>query len=190
VRLPASSSDSLTVRAIANDAWTLVADFYRLVLEPVELASLGLQDPELRDVDTVYRAAKLRRRRKVLVALDHGETLGGCLVHDSSLGLNFSFLENAVEHLRVRPDLPSHRRAAVWNALATAAVHAAKSSRGDMVLSLDPRDRDLSVPAGLILPDPKQYAVLTVAREGDGYLRSIACFVDHYRNILAAEAAR
>jgi hypothetical protein len=189
VRLPATSADDLIVRPVAQDAGTLAEGFYRRVLHPVELASLGLRDPELRRVDTAYRAAGLRRRRQVLVAVDHGETLGACLVHDSSRGLNFSFLENAVEHLRVRPDLSPRRRAEVWNALATAAVRTDNSGRDHVVLSLDPRDRDLSVPAGLILPEPKQYAVLTVARESDGYLRSIACFIDYYRNILAAQSA-
>lgn len=32
--------------------------------------------------------------------------------------------------------------------------------------------------AGLVTPDPKQYAVLTVARRQQGYLRSIDCFIE------------
>jgi hypothetical protein len=190
VRIPATPAGSVTVKPVPYDAGTLAEDFYRRVLHPVELASLALQDPELRRLDAAYCAAKLRRRRKVLVAIDHGEVLGACLVHNSSLGLNFSFLENAVEHLRARPDLCPRRRTEVWNALATAAVREARSDTDEVVLTLDPRDRDLSVPAGLIVADPKQYAVLTVAREGDSYLRSIDCFVDYYRSILAAGAGR
>ncbi len=75
-------------------------------------------------------------------------------------------------------------------ALATEALAEARA-RGDYaVLALEPRDRDLSVPSGLVAPDPKQYAVLTVARREQSYLRSTDYFVDYYRQLLASEVSR
>ena len=190
LRLAVTGPADITVKPVAGDEGGAVADFYRRILHPVEVASLALHDAELRQLDAGYRAAGLERRRKVLLARDHGEILGACLVHDSAVGLNFSFLENAVEHLRVRPDLSPSRRRDVWTALASAAI-AHTRSRRDVVVTVDPADRDLSVPSGMIAAEqPRQYAVLTVSRDDDSYLRSIDCFIEYYRRLLAAEAAR
>jgi hypothetical protein len=189
LRLAVTDPADITVKPVGHEGAAAV-DFYRRILHPVELASLALHDPELRQLDAGYRAAGLERRRKVLLARDHGEIVGACLVHDSAVGLNFSFLENAVEHLRVRPDLSPSRRWEVWTALASAAIAHTRSGR-DPVVTVDPADRDLSVPSGMIAADhPRQYAVLTVSRDGASYLRSIDCFIEYYRRLLAAEAAR
>jgi hypothetical protein len=183
---PGVSTD-LTVRPLQPMEHELAERFYRRLLHPVELASLELADPLLRAIGVLYDRGRLRRRRRVVVAIDHGEVVGACLLHDCSLGINFSFLENAIEQLRVRPDLPEVQRMRVWNSLAATATADARERGRDVVITLDPGDRDMAVAAGLMAPQPKQYAVLTVTRRGDGYLRSIDCFVDYYRRLLAME---
>ena len=188
VRLPTSQTSTVTVRPVVEGA--VAERFYEQVLHPVEVASLTLGDPELRQMDAAYRPAGLRRARNVLVAVDHGEVVGSCVVNASSVGLNFSFLENAVEHLRVRPDLSAPRRAIVWNALAAGAVQDVQTRGTNVVVALDPGDRDLSARANLITAEPKQYAVVTVARRDEGYLRAVDYFVDYYRKLLIAEATR
>ena len=190
LRLASADVNPSEVRRLGPEEGVGVSEFYSRILHPVELASLGLDDPCLRGVDAGYAAAGLRRRRTVLVAVEAGEIVGACLVHDSSLGLNFSFLENAIEHLRVRPDLDAARRRATWLALARAAVADLAGRSDHVVAALSPADRDLSVAAGLVTDQPKQYAMLTVARRRDGYLQSMECFLEHYRRLMSSEGQR
>jgi hypothetical protein len=191
LRLPPVRPTEITVKPLASDEGAAAAAFYQRILHPVELASLALQDPQLRQVDPAYQAAGLARRRRVLLAIDHGEVQGACLVHDTSPGLNFSFLENAIEHLRVRPGLSTLRRTEVWTALASAAAEDARARADKVVVALAPGDRDISVASGMIAAEqPRQYAVLTLSRESHSYLRLLDCFVEYYRGLLSAEATR
>jgi hypothetical protein len=180
------------LRASARDAAVEVhhADrvealrFYAEVLPAVELASLGLDDLEFDKLDGVYARHGLSRRRQVYVATVGDRVVGGCMAHHSSEGINFSFLENAIEHLRVAPDLPPRDRSRVWTALLRAAVREADRRRGYVVTMTDPGDRELAAANGLLAAKPKQYAVLTVSRERDAFLRSIEQFVSYYRALL------
>ncbi len=89
ISLEPPSRPGVRVVRLDQDASEEARRFYARVLHPVELASLGLEDPGLRSLDARYRQVGLRRRRKVLVAREHGEIVGACLVHDTSHGLLF-----------------------------------------------------------------------------------------------------
>ena len=153
---------------------------------PVELASLCLAQPTLHDLDAAYEIHGLTRRRTVLVALDSGRVVGACIVNHSSEGINFSFLENAIEYLRVAPDQPPLRRRATWLSLARAAVAEVARMRDHVVCLTHPGDRDLASAAGLVPADPKQYSVLTVSMR-DGFVGMTDCFADYYRALLGAQ---
>jgi hypothetical protein len=163
--------------------------FYGELLPPVELASLALRDPGFSELDPIYGRHGLSRRRHVYVASVGDRVVGACLVHHSSEGMNFSFLENAIEYLRVAPDLPSRLRARVWNALLRVAVGDVGRQRDYVVTTTDPGDRDLAVASGLVGVDPpKQYAVLTVSRERDALLLANRHFASYYKALLRVQA--
>lgn len=176
----------VAVRALGPDEGAIAATFYEQVLQPVELASLCLAQPTLHDLDAAYEIHGLTRRRTVLVALDSGCVVGACIVNHSSEGINFSFLENAIEYLRVAPDQPPLRRRATWLSLARAAVAEVARMRDHVVCLTHPGDRDLASAAGLVPADPKQYSVLTVSMR-DGFVGMTDCFADYYRALLGAQ---
>jgi hypothetical protein len=171
----------VAVERLAQGDADAAIKFYASILHPVELAALRLDDPELAGVRAPYRAHRLDRSRRLLVAADRNGVIGACLVNQASAGINFSFLENAIEQLRVAPGLPARTRREVWRALAAAALAEARAARSEMAITLDPGDRAAAVEAGLLGPEPKQYAVLTVSRRERGFLRSIGSFNDYYR---------
>jgi hypothetical protein len=182
-RLPRPAVD--IERLAPADAQVAVA-FYSQLLHPVELAALHLDELELDGLAASFADHGLHRRRRVLVATGGSGVLGACIVNEASEGINFSFLENAIEHLRVAPGLSARRRRQVWLALAAAALDTARERHEDAVATLEPADRDLALDAGLISERPKQYAVLTVTREERGFLRSIECFDAYYEALRAS----
>ena len=187
VDLPGPRDSPVAVRSLGPDEGALAATFYEQVLDPVEVASLCLAQPGLHELDRAYGIHGLTRRRTVLIALDSGRVVGACIVNRSSEGINFSFLENAIEYLRVAPDQPPLTRRATWLSLARAAVAEVARTRDYVVCLTHPGDRDLATAAGLVPADPKQYAVLTVAMP-EGFGGMTDCFTDYYRVLLSAEA--
>lgn len=186
VDLPGGRDSPVLVRSLGSDEGAAAAAFYERVLDPVELASLRLAQPRLHELDAAYGLHGLTRRRSVLVALDGGHIIGACIVNHSSEGINFSFLENAIEYLRVAPDQPALTRRATWLSLARAAVAEVARTRDYVVSLTHPGDRDLATAAGLVPADPKQYSVLTVAmREGCAGMTD--CFSEYYRGLLGAQ---
>ena len=119
---PGGRDFPVAVRSLGSDEGAAAAAFYERVLDPVELDSLRLAQPRLHELDAAYALHGLTRRRTVLVALDGDRVVGACIVNHSSEGINFSFLENAIEYLRVAPDQPALTRRATWLSLARAAV--------------------------------------------------------------------
>jgi len=187
VRLPEVDAD---VRVHRSDDLQ-ARRFYGEILPRVELASLGLRDPGFSELDRIYGRHGMSRRRHAYVASAGDRVVGACLVHHSSEGMNFSFLENAIEHLRVAPDLPPRLRARVWARLLGAAVRDVGGHRDYVVTTTDPGDRDLATATGLVGTDPpKQYAVLTASRERDAFLRAIEHFASYYKALLRVEAER
>jgi hypothetical protein len=159
-------------------------ELYARVLHPVELASLRLDDPTLESLDRSYGANGLTRSRSVLTAVLGGRIVGACLVNHASEGINFSFLENAIEYVRVAPELRERRCRDVWRALLHAAVELVGRRRDYVVVALSPADRELAVAAGVIASAPKRYAVVTVSAQG--FERAFGCFEGYYRERVAA----
>lgn len=178
----------VSVRRLGPDEGAVATAFYGEILDPVELASLCLAQPRLDELDAAYSVHGLKRRRTVLVAVDRGRVVGACLVNHGSDGINFSFLENAIEHLRVAPDQPPLARRATWLALARAAVGEVARTRDYVVCLLDPDDRDLAASVNLVPADPKQYSLLTVSMRERGFVGMTDHFVAYYRELLAAQA--
>ena len=187
VDLRGARDSPVAVRSLGPDEGAVAATFYEQFLDPVELASLCLAQPGLRELHRAYGIHGLTRCRTVLIALDSGRVVGACIVNHSSEGINFSFLENAIEYLRVAPDQPALTRRATWLSLARAAVAEVARMRDHIVCLTHPGDRDLATAAGLVPADPKQYAILTVAMP-EGFAGMTACFTDYYRALLGAEA--
>lgn len=186
IDLPGGRDFPVAVRSLGSDEGAAAAAFYEQVLDPVELASLRLAQPRLHELDAAYALHGLTRRRTVLVALDGDRVVGACIVNHSSEGINFSFLENAIEYLRVAPDQPALARRATWLSLARTAVAEVARTRDYVVCLTHPGDRDLATAAGLVPAAPKQYAVLTVAMP-DGFAGTTECFTDYYRGLLGAQ---
>lgn len=103
---------------VRRGSTALAHGFYARTLHPVEAASLRLDDPGLAKLEPAYVDAGLQRSRTVLVATLRGEVAGAVIVNHASEGINFSFLENAIEYLR--------------------------AGRDYVVAATDPRDRDLA----------------------------------------------
>jgi hypothetical protein len=186
IDLPGGRDFPVAVRSLVADEGAAAAAFYEQVLDPVELDSLRLAQPRLHELDAAYALHGLTRRRTVLVALDGDRVVGACIVNHSSEGINFSFLENAIEYLRVAPDQPALARRATWLSLARTAVAEVARTRDYVVCLTHPGDRDLATAAGLVPAAPKQYAVLTVAMP-DGFAGMTDCFTDYYRGLLGAQ---
>jgi len=188
LELPDGRESPVAVRALEADEGGAAVAFYERVLDPVELDSLCLTQLGLGELDCAYRIHGLTRRRTGLVALEGSDVVGACIVNHSSDGMNFSFLENAIEYLRVLPGQPPMTRRAIWLSLARAAVALVARTRDYAVWLTHPGDRDLAAAAGLVPADPKQYSVLTVAMH-DGYVGMTDCFAEYYRMLLGAHAA-
>lgn len=164
---------TVPVRRLAPDEYRLAETFYARCLHPVERASLALEDLELDSLDARYRAHRLTRRRTVLAAYDHDRVIGLCIIGRGPFGMNLSFLEHAVEYLRIARDRVGTARRDTWSALLRAAA-AEASGTGDWLVTLtDPEDRPLARAAGLVGLQPSRYAIVTIGREAHGFRHAI-----------------
>jgi hypothetical protein len=186
-RLPAvATSSSGAVSILRVDAASLpsLRAFYRSRLDPTLLESLCLEDPELADLDAVYAAQGLARRRAIFAAV-HGERIvGSVLCNLGSEGVNFSFLESSMECLELCPELSGELRGAVFGQLVRAAGDYYHQSGRDHVVALLRREHSGLAGEVLGLRPGKRYAVLTVNSERDSYRLVRQSFVDYYRRLV------
>jgi len=63
----------------------------------------------------------------------------------------------------------------------------AAQGRDYVVVTTDPRDRDLAVASGIVPDGPKQYATLTASERG--FTQAIVCWREYYDALLAAQAS-
>jgi CRP-like cAMP-binding protein len=164
--------------------------FYASSLHPVEVSALRFEDPRLSTLDTRYGAYGLSRRREVLVATYQDQTVGAAISNLSSEGMNFSFLENAVEEVAVDPGLPPDLRTSVLASLAESVRNLyARAGRDYVVWMVDDALADeLKRFLGWPAIEDKQYGILTVSREKDSFVLANRFFTDYYRMQLVQDA--
>jgi len=150
------------VRRLAASEWRLAEAFYAQCLDPVERASLALEDLELKGLEGAYRAHRRIRGRTVLAAFDHDRVVGLCIVNRGPFGMNLSLLEQAIEYLRIGRDQVGEARRDVWSALLGAAAAEAADGSGRLVTLTAPDDRSLARDVGLVSAHPRRYAIVTI----------------------------
>jgi hypothetical protein len=166
------------------------AKVYQHRLHPVELESLHLEDPRLAALNERYRQRGLYRSRQILLASLGERVLGAAICNLASEGMNFSFLENAVEEIALAPGIgDSELRDSVLRALLHRICQMyADAGRDYLVLLLDDvMDRVLP----LLDADgnaTKQYGILTISRRDDSFLQMKRFFTDYYRSRLIQSA--
>jgi len=185
--LPRSGAIS-SLRVDAATASSLRA-FYGTRMHPALLDSLSLEDPELVGLHSAYAAHGLARGRAIFAAVHNDRIVGGVICNLASEGINFSFLENAVECLELSPGLPREMRGEVFAELMRAAAgYYRERGRDYLVALLHPTH---AVLAGelLQLERQKRYAVLTAAKvNGKGFQPIRQSFIDYYRRLVEAAA--
>jgi len=150
-------------------------------------AWLDLDDPQLTTLNARYMKRGLRRSRDVLVASNAGRICGSVVCWWASEGMNFSFLENAIENLVIDATLSTDLRITVARHLLSAAVEHYRSRGRPYVIALINNEMADLVAASEVLPaTDKQYAGLTFdAKEIPTAQRY---FESHYKNMLFREA--
>jgi CRP/FNR family transcriptional regulator, cyclic AMP receptor protein len=164
-------------------------DLYRALMHPVDADSLRLADPRLAELESSYAAHGLSRSREIVVATVDGTVVGAVLCNVASEGMNFSFLENAVEDLVVAPDLSAEVRSAVITELMGEVCAVYRSlGRSYLVLLLDEVLADVLQLLGAAETPTKEYGILTVSRDRDSFLIANRFFTGHYRSLVLQAA--
>jgi hypothetical protein len=163
-----------------------VERFYSEHLHPVELRSLHLNESDLEQLDRKFADFGLHRKRAIFMAT-HGEVIVGAVVCNyASEGMNFSFLENALEYLAIATGLPADLQTEVVAALLRAAMeYYTRRGRAYMVALTEPIYAPILEHLQVASPKPKQYAVFTFGREFSGIQLGEAAVVEYYRRHLA-----
>ncbi len=178
------SARDVEVRPVRPDETAAVADLYAQ-RHPLLADWLSVADPAVPDLGARYRSAGLERERTVLVALVGGAIVGTISCWWSSEGINFSFLENAVEELHVGESLDPGRQVLVIARLLEAAVETYRSRRRPYVIALlDVQHRDLVTAAGVLPPSTKQYSVLSVDCTESAFAQPKAVIESYYSRLL------
>ena len=182
----ASEPDHIHVRVVTEPSDSALSRFID-VMPAVEVSSLHLEDPELTSLAAAYAAYGLHRSRVVLAAERFGELRGLAIVNLGSQGMNFSFLENAMEGPFVLPCEadPARVMAAL---LGKAAQIYAAAGRTQLVGMAPESSSSLLAEAGLLGDDTKQYAVGTLRLNRRTAPLVRAHLLGYYRTLLAATA--
>lgn len=160
-----------------------VKRFYLEMCNPVVVASLALDDPDLAGLASKFRDGGLLRTRAIFAAVDSGKVVGAVICNLASEGMNFSFLENAIEELRITQHLPSKLAEGVAGSLLAAAFrYYLERGRKFVVALLHPEYADVRRRLGLAGSAERQYAQLTF--EGGSLDTAERFFADDYRERL------
>jgi CRP-like cAMP-binding protein len=163
-------------------------------LHLLELTALNLESDDWDDVEQDYGALNLVRRQRILTVRDStGEPLAAAIFNLTSEGVNFSFLENALEYICFRPDLDrSEALAAVASLIHQASELMRAEGRDYLVLMTQPAHRDILASLGINQHAQKQYAVATFVSDAEGldlvHDASIGYYQEHLmRNLKAGK---
>jgi hypothetical protein len=142
-----------------------IAAFYEKALNPVERSSLRLDMLALEELHTEYKRSGLERERRTLVAISNGGVVGAALCNYASEGINFSFLENALEKIEIDESLDEIQQKAVFGRLVSAGRDYYRSRGRSFMVGLVPLKYAESRREMELGPQhTKQYSVLTVKR--------------------------
>jgi hypothetical protein len=178
LQLAPTAATDVHVERVTASTRAEISEFYRPFVHPVELRSLHFDDIDLERLNERFGRYGLTRQRAVFGARRDGRLVGAMVCNLASEGMNFSFLENALENL-VGAD-----RDVVAALLRSAVEFYASNHRNYLVgmtdTDLGPLLRDLGVPG----VGAKQYAVLTLGREANGIQHAREAAVQYYRTHL------
>jgi hypothetical protein len=170
-----------------------VVAFYERLGHRAGMYAMRLGDPRALALGERYRAQGLERTRHVMAALRGERVVAAAVCHESSPGINFSFLENSVELVEVDPDVGEQDGAALVAHLVAAAARLRRASETPMALLVDRARAPLARAAGLLPLAPKEYVSSTIRLSDGGASAVRAGILSHYRELftrLAASEAR
>ena len=178
LQLRGDAAADVHVERVTANTLAEVTEFYLQFVHPVELRSLQFEDPDLEHLNRRFGRYGLTRQRALFGARRGGQLVGAMVCNLASEGMNFSFLENALENL-----VGSDRD--VLAALLRSAVEFYASNHRNYLVGLTdaaigPLLGELGVP-GI---GGKQYAVLTLGREADGIRHAREAAIEYYRSHL------
>ena len=119
----------------------------------------------------------------MFAAVAEGKILGAVVCNEASEGINFSFLENAIEELEVSEDLEPQQRAQVARALLLRACrYSADLGRGYAVGMVSKEWEPLRQELGLVARKPKVYGLLTFRGGRPAITKMLDSFYDYYHD--------
>jgi len=158
-----------------------VEAFYRSRLHESVVESLRLDDPDLAALDEKYAAHGLVRRRAVFAVIASERVVGAVICNETSEGINFSFLENAIEELEVSEELDANARRSVARALLLRACRYSQELRRNYAVGLLGKEwAPLRQELGLVSRKPKEYGLLTFRGGALSIGRMLESFYDYY----------
>jgi CRP-like cAMP-binding protein len=163
-----------------------VIGFFSKQLHPIELSALALDHAGWEALNAKFTAHGLTRKHCILTArAPDGQLLGVAVCNVSSEGMNFSFLENALEYLFLSPQLDeSTRRDTFVSLLRRGCMVMRTSSRDYLACMLDPGLAPLLEQVGLRPEKPKQYAVATYSAKVEDMDALHQASIRYYRELL------
>jgi CRP-like cAMP-binding protein len=155
-------------------------------LHPIELSALAFDHAGWDALDARFAAHGLARKRRLLTARDaNRQLLGVAVCNLSSEGMNFSFLENALEYCILAPELnETGRRDTIVALLRAGCGFMRASSRDYLACMLDPGLASLMEQLRLRPEKPKQYSVATYSANPDDMNALHQACIRYYRELL------
>ena len=187
---PYERSDESGVRVVraGRDDADALHRLYASCISPVEVDSLGLDDPSGHGLQEKFARLGLERRRAVFMAVAGDAVVGAAICNIGPPGANFSFLESAIEGVEAAPDAPRPLRVAAVRELLAAAMRFYRAEgRRLLVATIAPQYLDVARSLGLIARDPKQYTVFTGRNSKQGFAATRRCFHGYYRALVVRD---
>jgi hypothetical protein len=188
VELAADKCDAggVQVRVVEGAPAPDEVQFVSRQLHEAEFNALALDHAGWGALAAKFSAHGLLRKRFILIARDaSGSVVGSAVCNLASEGMNFSFLENALEYVFIAPEPDHAGRMAVLAGLLRAGCDLMKKSARDYLVCMsDPGLAPLLEPLGLRAEKPKQYAVATYSANADEIDAIHQATIRYYRELL------
>lgn len=171
------------IERVDQAAATSLEAFYAKQLHPSAVDSLRIDELDLTSLDERYRRHGLVRRRAIFAAVADGRVVGAVICNEASEGINFSFLENAIEELEVSGDLEPQLRARIARALLLRGCrYSAELGRSYAVGMVAGEWEPVRQELGLVSRKPKVYSLLTFRGGVAAIRKMLDSFYDYYHD--------